>query len=51
MRVPTVTGTLTITITKAHILHEASVFRMDPYLYLKVSNIKEKTKVVKNGDK
>ena len=51
MKVATNTGTLSITITKAHITHEASMFKMDPYITLKVSNQQFSTKVIPKGDK
>ena len=51
MRISTVTGVLKITITTAHIIHEASMFKMDPYITLKISNQKFETKVISNGDK
>lgn len=37
-RISTVTGNLKITILNAHIKHDASVFQMDPYINLKLSN-------------
>ena len=37
-KISTVTGTLKITILNAYIVHEASVFKMDPYVMLKLSN-------------
>ena len=50
-KVATNTGTLAITITTAHITHEASMFKMDPYIKLKVSNQEHKTNVKLKADK
>lgn len=50
-RIATVTGTLKITILNAFIKHEASVFKMDPYIILKLSNQEQKSKVIAKGDK
>ena len=51
VRISTVTGILKITVTTAHLTREASMFKMDPYITLKISNQTFKTKTIKNGDK
>ena len=38
VRISTVTGSIKITILNAFIKHDASVFTMDPYVILKLSN-------------
>ena len=38
VRISTVTGSLKITVLNAYIKHDASVFQMDPYISLKLSN-------------
>lgn len=51
IRINTVTGKLKVTVTTAHITHEVSVFKMDPYLILRLSNQTFTSKVVEKGDK
>ena len=51
MRMNTVTGQLHITVTSAHITHETSVFKMDPYVSLKLSNQEFQSKTIFKGDK
>jgi hypothetical protein len=46
-----VTGKLKITITGATIFHQVSVFKMDPYVSVKLSNQTFSTKVAENADK
>ncbi len=49
-RIATVTGTLKITLVSAHIQRETStVFSMDPYAILTLSNQKIKSKVISKG--
>ena len=51
VRINTVTGKLKITITKATIFHEVSVFKMDPYLIMKLSNQEKRSKTILKGGK
>ncbi len=51
VRINTVTGKLKITITTAVLFHEVSVFKMDPYIILKLSNQVMTSKVIEKGDK
>lgn len=51
MRLSTVTGKLKITISNATLTHETSVFKMDPYIILKLSNQEKRTKTITKGDK
>ena len=51
MRMNTVTGKLHITVTSAQLSHETSVFKMDPYVKIKLSNQEFETKVIPKGDK
>lgn len=44
-------GILTITITNGVIFHQAGVFKMDPYLKLKLSNQEKTSKIVAKGGK
>jgi hypothetical protein len=46
-----VTGRLKITITSATIFHQVSVFKMDPYVNVKLSNQSFSTKVAEDADK
>ena len=50
-RISTVTGNLTITIQDGELFHETSVFKMDPYLVVRVSNQCFKTDFKKNAGK
>ena len=51
-RLPTVNGTLIITIINAKIEHETSTFfAMDPYIKIKMSNQSATTKVIAKGGK
>ncbi len=50
-RIGTVTGTLKITLLNAFIKHEASVFKMDPYVKVKLSNQEQTSKTISKGDK
>lgn len=50
-RMSTVTGTLKITTVSGHLSREASMFKMDPYIVLKMSNQTKTTKVIVDGDK
>lgn len=45
----TVTGRLKITVTSAQLTHETSVFKMDPYISLKLSNQHATSKVISKG--
>jgi|JI10StandDraft_1071094.scaffolds.fasta_scaffold980368_1 Ca2+-dependent lipid-binding protein len=51
IRLRTVTGKLKITITSATIFHEVSVFKMDPYLLVRLSNQCFTSKVAEKADK
>jgi hypothetical protein len=51
LRLSTTSGVLSITIVSAHLTHEASMFKMDPYIKVKVTNQEKKTAVAKKGDK
>lgn len=51
IRLKTVTGKLKITITSAVVFHKVSMFKMDPYVVLKLSNQSFMSKVIENGDK
>lgn len=51
-KLSTVTGTLKVTLTGAHIDHETSkVFSMDPYIKLRFSNQEAVSQVIKKGGK
>ena len=51
VKISTVTGTLKITILNAFIKRDASVFKLDPYIILKLSNQEKTTKTIVKGDK
>ena len=51
VRLNTVTGKVRITITSAHIDYDASVFKLDPYVKVKLSNQCQQTKVAVKADK
>lgn len=51
IRLKTVSGKLKITITNAVVFHKVSVFKMDPYVVLKLSNQTFTSKVAEDGDK
>ena len=51
VRISTVTGRLKVTVSTAHIDYDASVFKMDPYVILKLSNQSFQTKVAVKADK
>ena len=50
-RISTVTGTLKITLLNAFIKRDASVFKLDPYIALRLSNQEKNTKTIIKGDK
>ncbi len=51
VRLRTVTGKLKITITTAVLFHEVSMFKMDPYVVIRLSNQTFTSKVIEDGDK
>lgn len=51
VRISTVTGRLKVTVSTAHVDYDASVFKMDPYIILKLSNQVRQTKVAAKADK
>jgi len=48
---PNPSGLLKITVTNAVLFHQASLFKMDPYITLELSNQKYQTKVDFDGGK
>jgi hypothetical protein len=51
IRLKTVTGKLKITITTAVVFHKVSMFKMDPYVVVRLSNQVFTSKVIEDGDK
>lgn len=50
-KISTVTGSLKITVLNAFIKRDASVFKLDPYVVVQLSNQQKTSKVVSKGDK
>ena len=50
-KISTVTGSLKITVLNAFVKRDASVFKLDPYVIVKLSNQERTSKVVSKGDK
>lgn len=50
-KISTVTGSLKITVLNAFVKRDASVFKLDPYAVVKLSNQEKTSKVVSKGDK
>ena len=51
VRISTVTGRRKVSVSTAHIDINTGVFKMDPYIILKLSNQKFQTKVAVKADK
>lgn len=46
-----ISGVLKLTITNAVLFHQASLFKMDPYFTIRLSNQVKTSKIIKNGGK